>query len=156
MRAGAPAGLLLLAALAAAPARGEAPSAVGRWLVEDQRAVIEIYACGERLCGKVVWQSEPREKDGTVKRDRHNPDPALRGKPLCGLQVMAGFTAVPGSPGEWQDGSIYSPESGSTYSATLSLKDAATLHLRGYVLMPLLGETQTWTRDSAHPDCTDS
>jgi uncharacterized protein (DUF2147 family) len=103
-----------------------------------------------------VWQSEPREKDGTIKVDRYNADPALRRHPLCDLQIMAGFTSVPGSPAEWQDGTIYNPESGSTYSATLRLKDAATLYLRGYIIIPLLGETQTWTLDTTHPSCDGS
>jgi uncharacterized protein (DUF2147 family) len=147
---------LLIGILAGMPAWADAPSPVGRWLTQDKRAVIEVYGCGPFFCGKVVWQSESREKDGTIKVDRHNPDPALRQHPLCNLQVMAGFAPVPGSPAEWQDGSIYSPESGSTYSATLRLKDAATLYLRGYILVPLLGETQTWTLDTTHPSCEGS
>ena len=145
--------LLLLAVAAAAPARADAPTPAGRWLVQDQRAVIEVYACGAQFCGRIVWQLQPLDADGTVTLDRHNPDPALRGHPLCDLQMMAGFTAVPGSPGEWQNGSIYDPESGSTYSASLRLKDANTLYLRGYIMISLLGQTQTWTRDSVHPDC---
>jgi uncharacterized protein (DUF2147 family) len=147
---------LLIGIAAAMPAWADAPSPVGRWLTEDKRAVIEVYACGSLFCGKVVWQSEPREKDGTIKVDRYNADPALRRHPLCDLQIMAGFTSVPGSPAEWQDGTIYNPESGSTYSATLRLKDAATLYLRGYIIIPLLGETQTWTLDTTHPSCDGS
>ena len=144
---------LLLAVAAGAPARADAPSPVGRWLVQDRRAVIEVFACGPKFCGRIVWQQQPLDPDGTVSLDRHNPDPALRGHPLCNLQMMAGFTPTQGSPGEWQDGSIYDPESGNSYSASLRLKEADTLLLRGYIVISLLGETQTWTRDTGHPDC---
>ena len=145
---------LLVAVAATAPARADAPSPVGRWLVQDRRAVIEVFACGPKFCGRIVWQEQPLDPDGTVSLDRHNPDPALRSHPLCDLQMMAGFTATAGSPGEWQDGSIYDPESGNSYSASLRLKDANTLLLRGYIVISLLGETQTWTRDTGHPDCS--
>ena len=40
---------LLLAVATAAPARADAPSPVGRWLVQDRRAVIEVYACGPKF-----------------------------------------------------------------------------------------------------------
>ena len=144
----------LLLAAAVAPARADAPTPVGRWLVQDRRAVIEVYPCGVQFCGRIVWQEQPNDPDGKVTLDRHNPDPALRSHPLCDLQMMAGFTATAGSPGEWQGGSIYDPESGNSYSASLRLKDANTLYLRGYIVISLLGETQTWTRDTTHPDCS--
>src|SRR5215470_8991452 len=87
---------LLLATAAAAQARADAPSPVGRWLVQDRRAVIEVYACGPKFCGRIVWQEQPLDPDGKVTLDRHNPDPALRGHPLCDLQMMGGFTPTQG------------------------------------------------------------
>lgn len=113
---------------------------MGRWLSASGNGVIEIYACGDRLCGKLVWLSPkaPSTSDG------HNSDPALRNRPLCGLVMLGDFHQT--DPGEWGDGWVYSPENGKTYSATLRLERANVLKLRGYVGIPLFGETQTWTR----------
>ena len=52
-------GAIAVAVAAVAPARADAPSPVGHWLVQDRRAVIEVYACGAQFCGKIVWQEQP-------------------------------------------------------------------------------------------------
>jgi uncharacterized protein (DUF2147 family) len=43
-------------------------------------------------------------------------------------------------------GRVYDPESGKDYKGKLHLVDEKTLDLRGYVLIPLFGRTETWTR----------
>jgi uncharacterized protein (DUF2147 family) len=43
-------------------------------------------------------------------------------------------------------GHITNPKDGHTYGARLSLASQGVLKLRGYFLIPTLGETQTWTR----------
>src|SRR5579862_8545273 len=67
------------------------PAVVGPWLVQDKRAIIEIHPCGPDMCGRIVWLAEPLRPDGSIKRDDHNPDPALRGRGFCGLPLMTGF-----------------------------------------------------------------
>jgi uncharacterized protein (DUF2147 family) len=134
---------LALVSGAAAQAPSSAPAApLGRWLSESKRGVIEIFPCGDRLCGKLVWLIEPLRR-GAPAMDDKNPDPALRQRPLCGLMMLADFRQT--EPQRWEDGWIYDPDSGSTYHATMRLEDGL-LKLRGYVGIPLLGETQTWTR----------
>jgi len=44
---------------------------------------------------------------------------------------------------EYNNGWIYSPRSGSNYTARMTLKDRDTLDLHGYVLVPFLGESQS-------------
>jgi uncharacterized protein (DUF2147 family) len=51
--------------------------------------------------------------------------------------------------GTWTDGSIYDPASGYTYRCQLSLDGNDRLRLRGYVGVPLIGRTTTWTRVGA-------
>jgi uncharacterized protein (DUF2147 family) len=143
--------LALLAAIAR-PAAAQEPSAFGRWLTEDGKGVVEMYPCGAELCGKVVWLAEPLNPRGAPRTDVMNPDATLRGRPACGLQIMGGFKRR--SAAEWQDGWIYAPPSGKTYTAQLKLRDPATMDLRGYVGIPLFGETQVWTRDNQNrPSC---
>jgi uncharacterized protein (DUF2147 family) len=143
--------LALLAGIAR-PAAAQELSAFGRWLTEDRRGVVEMYPCGAELCGKVVWQAEPLDKRGVPRTDVMNPDEKLRGRLVCELQIMGGFKRK--SAAEWQDGWIYAPPSGKTYTAQLKLRDPATMDLRGYVGIPLFGETQVWTRDNQNrPSC---
>ena len=62
---------------------------------------------------------------------------------------MAGsLKPVKGSTTKWEDGWIYDPDSGSTYTAEMHLEGPDTLKLRGYLGISLLGQTQVWTRES--------
>src|SRR3546814_20312380 len=73
----------LLMAAAAAPVEGD-------WLTADRNAVVRIAPCGASLCGVVL---RVLAKGPSVPRtDVHNPDPALRSRPLVGLPVLTGFS----------------------------------------------------------------
>ena len=68
-----PGTLLLLAAAA----RAESP--IGMW--ETGESHVEIYNCGDLLCGRIVALDEPLNADGKPKTDVNNPDPALTTRP---------------------------------------------------------------------------
>ena len=112
-----------------------APAPVGRWLTEDRGGVIEIAPCGEALCGRIVGMTEPVRPDGSVQTD-------IKGRPKCGLTILQRATQT--KPGQWS-GHITNPDDGTDWGCELSVDAAGRLHLRGYLLVPLLGETQTWT-----------
>ncbi|HET7594641.1 MAG TPA: DUF2147 domain-containing protein [Stellaceae bacterium] len=136
-------GLAMLSSAILTPgASAQTPPVVGRWLSQSGKGVIEIYPCADKLCGKLAWLSEPI-RDGAPAVDRNNPDAALRHRPLCGLTMLGDFRQLEAN--RWGDGWIYSPENGKTYRATMTL-DGNLLKLRGYIGIPLFGETQTWTR----------
>ena len=137
--------LVAIVLLAAPAAWAQDNSPLGQWITDGGLSRVEVYACGAELCGRIVWLKEPNEEDGTPKVDDENENEALRGRPLMGLDLIAGF--VPdGRPGRWLNGNIYNPEDGKTYQCTMRLEDADTLVVRGYVLVPIFGRTQTWTR----------
>ena len=139
--------LMLFAAFMVIGAAAEAqpqPGVTGAWLVEDKKAIIEIYPCGPNMCGRIAWLADPLRPDGSIKRDDHNPDPALRNRSYCGLPLMFGFK--PAGPNDYEEGRIYDPSDGSTWHAEMRLDSANALKLRGYVLVPLLGQSQIWTR----------
>jgi uncharacterized protein (DUF2147 family) len=79
----------------------------------------------------------------------NNPDRKRRDAPLCGLEILSGFT--PDGPGRWTDGKVYDPESGNTYSAEASIEEPDTLRLHGYILVPLLGRTKLFKRTTEPP-----
>ncbi|HEY3697610.1 DUF2147 domain-containing protein [Phenylobacterium sp.] len=137
----------LVAALAAG-ALGEAQAAArieGDWLAAGGDAKVRIGPCPaapDRLCGAVVWLREPLDDDGTPRRDEKNPAPALRSRPVIGLNLIRDFR--PSGPGRWTGGRIYDPRDGRTYDARLALKPDGTLKVDGCVLM--FCRAQTWRR----------
>jgi len=124
-------------------------SITGFWRTQDGDGVVEIYACGQKLCGRFHWLKEDSPENPSL--DNKNPDPEMKSRPLCEMQFMGGCAPQPGAraTGGW----IYSPHHGSTFSAEMKLANADTLELRGYMLIPLLGESQTWKRINAPPAC---
>jgi len=139
---------LLLAVLGAAvAARASGATPVGVWYAEGGTARVQIEPCGAELCGRVVWLRSPLDDDGCDLRDRRNPNPALRGRKVAGLEILRGLT--PRADGTWRSGRIYDPTSGSTYTCQLTLDGDDRLRLRGYVGVPLIGRTTTWTRVGA-------
>jgi uncharacterized protein (DUF2147 family) len=139
---------LLFAAVPASAA--DAPSAVGFWVTADHGAVIAISECGDHLCGNLV-QFRDDDPPDNWPLDIHNPDAARRADPLCNILLMGGLMPVPGKPTKWENGWVYDPENGSTYSAEMQLDGPDRLKLRGYLGISLLGRTETWTRETAAP-----
>ncbi len=134
--------------MVAAPAQGqdsirEDDRILGLWLTADAKAHVEVDTASESYCGKIVWLKEP-EKNGKPVVDDQNPDEQLRSRPVLGLEIMRGF--VYDGDNSWVDGRVYDPESGNEYRGKLELVDENTMELRGYVLIPLFGRTETWTR----------
>ena len=78
------------------------------------------------------------------KIDIKNPDPSLRSRPAVGLEILRNFTYA--GDGEWEDGTVYDPKSGRTYSCKMSMSDPDKLNIRGYVGFSMLGRTESWTR----------
>jgi uncharacterized protein (DUF2147 family) len=128
----------------------ESPDVIGFWKTVGNSSKLEIYPCGDKLCGKVAWLKNPNyvnEKDGPVdtpKIDRRNPDPTLRNRPIIGLQVIEGLTAM--ADNRWEHGKCYDPETGNTYRCKMQMTSPEHLEMRGYVGIPLFGRTYVLTR----------
>lgn len=118
-------------------------SPLGVWTNEDGKAKFEIYQCGDKLCGKIVSLKEPN-RNGKAKMDDNNPEKSQRTRPLMGLVFMKGFE-YDGS-NKWDEGTIYDPESGKTYSCYMKLLSNNKMEVKGYIGISLIGRAQTWTR----------
>jgi uncharacterized protein (DUF2147 family) len=147
--------LAIAAALTPGPAAAQGGAGVtGRWLTQDGKGVIAIAACGSSICGHIDWMKPLKDAPpGSVPRDKHNPDPARRQQPICGLEIIYGFQRDRSAANSWVQGAIYDPDSGNIYHANIKLMDPQHLQLRGYVGIPLLGESQIWTRADNYPRC---
>jgi uncharacterized protein (DUF2147 family) len=141
------AAVVLLSFAGAAGAQGlvKPDDITGIWLTHgDKAAKIQISRSADRFEGKIVWLQAPME-NGKPKVDKNNPDERKRVRPIVGLPLLTGFRF---DKDEWNDGQIYDPVSGKTYSCTMTLKDPNTLKVRGYIGISLLGRTEVWTRSS--------
>jgi uncharacterized protein (DUF2147 family) len=118
-------------------------SPLGLWQTQGG-GVIEIFWCGNVLCGSIV--GIPRAPGEPIPKDS-------AGRSECGLTIMT--QVLQGQDGSWS-GHITDPRDGSQYHIRLWVDDRGSLHLRGYILLPLLGQTQIWQRYTGRvgPDCT--
>jgi uncharacterized protein (DUF2147 family) len=122
---------------------GQSPDAIkGEWYSGDKEAKIEIFEEGNKYHGKIVWLNEPTE-NGKPKVDKNNPEITKQNRPIEGLRLLRNFEY---DNGKWNEGTIYDPQSGKTYSCTIKMKNENTLEVRGYVGISLIGRTDVWTR----------
>lgn len=133
--------LLLLPALSFAQ---QADAILGNWLNEEKDAKINIFrTTSGKYAGRLVWIKNALEDDGkTPRKDSKNPDSKLRDRELQNLIILTGFSY---DDGQWEDGKIYDPKSGKTYSSKMKLKNGS-LEIRGYVGVSMLGRTTVWTK----------
>lgn len=123
----------------------EADLIIGNWLTQEKNAKVKIYKKGNTFYGKIIWLKEPNDEQGKAKVDKENPEENLRTRPLMGLLILRDF--VYDEDLEWEDGEIYDPKNGKTYSCMMTLsEDGRTLDVRGYIGISLIGRTSTWTR----------
>lgn len=132
---------------AASGEQDSAPVETGIWYDDTKRGAVEISQCGDKLCGHVVWLVKPLADDGRPIWDKYNSDPAKQNRPVCGLQVIGNLARK--SDGTLDDGWIYDPKVGSTYSVAINVVNPDELHVRGYLMFKLTGKSLTWTRAPA-------
>lgn len=127
-----------------AHAQANADDITGIWWNAEKTSKIEVYKNGDKYYGKIIHLVEPNDANGKPKLDKDNPDAKLRNRPLQGLVILEGLEFD--GDGEYEDGEIYDPKSGNTYSANAELINKNRLDLRGYMGISLIGRTSTWTR----------
>lgn len=125
----------------------KADDILGVWMNEDKDAQVEIYKDNGKYFGKIVWLLNPiDEETNKPKLDDENEDLSLRDRPVMGLLLLKDF--VFDGDDEWEDGTIYDPKNGKTYSCYMEFEDEddmSTLKIRGYIGISLLGRTTYWT-----------
>lgn len=117
------------------------PDAIlGIWYNEEKDAKIKIYKENGEFFGKIVWHKTGEEISAY---DDNNPDPELRKRKKVGLVILTDFEF---DDGQWDNGEIYDPKSGKTYSCMIKLQKDGSIHVRGYIGISLLGRTTQWTK----------
>ncbi len=140
--------LLRTTLAAAAPARADDTTPVGKWKTIDDKtgkpkSIVAIWEEGGKLYGKVDQLLDP-------KPDDPNPvckkcDGELKDKPILGMRILWDLSK---SGDTWSGGRIMDPDNGKTYRCNVTLSDGGKkLLVRGFIGMALLGRTQTWLRE---------
>lgn len=115
----------------------------GTWLTAEKNGKIKIYkAKNDKYYGKVEWLADPTE-NGKPKVDKNNPDKTKHDQPIMGLTMLIGFEKTGNN--KYEDGKIYDPKSGKTYSCVMTHK-GQKLEVRGYVGVSWMGRTEVWTK----------
>lgn len=148
--------LALVLGIAAAPShaatpsslRGgeqESPRVVGVWkTIDDEtgkpKSLVELSVVGDgELRGRVV-QVFGRPADLRCEKC----EGAKKGQLVRGMTILHGMKK---DGDEWTGGEILDPENGNTYRCTMEVQDGgATLKVRGYIGISLIGRTQYWKR----------
>ncbi|MDF3078569.1 MAG: peptide protein [Sphingobacteriaceae bacterium] len=135
---------LLIATLFVLAAHAQNKDAiVGAWQSATGEARIQIVNRAGKYFGEIVWLKEPNE-NGTPKTDINNPNASLRNHPVLGLELLRNFTYR--GDNVWEDGTIYDPKSGKTYSCKITYTEKGKLDIRGYIGISLIGRSEVWTR----------
>lgn len=136
--------LICLGALCLAlTARADMQDIEGRWLTQDGDGWIRLQVKDGTLQGLIA--GAPPGSPSERKFDDRNPEPLLRSRLLKGLVIMTGFEYA--GDGRWKNGDVYDPDTGNTYRCTVTLLDANTVKIKGYIGIPLFGRSAKWTRD---------
>ena len=115
-----------------------ADAILGNWWSEGKEGLMKIE---KTKSGR--FQVRILDGKDADKKDVNNPDPKLRDRKLRGLVIMWNLSF---DDGEYVGGYCYNPRDGNTYRVKFKLLSANQLRLRGYLAVPLLGQSQDWTR----------
>lgn len=116
---------------------------LGVWLTEGGKSKVEVVKKDGKYTGTIIWLKDPNREDGTIKLDRNNENEKLQTRKILGINVIKDFEW---DDDEYEDGTIYDPENGKTYSCVITFSDKNTLDVRGYIGFSLIGRTSVWTR----------
>jgi uncharacterized protein (DUF2147 family) len=106
----------------------------GLWQAEDG-AQVRVNNCtpgSPTLCATIAAaKSSVDPETGAPWTDKHNPDPAQRGRPLVGVYVL--YSMTPDGPGKWA-GQLYNTENGNSYNGRLIELGPQTIRIEGCVI----------------------
>lgn len=125
----------MLGAAVAAPAGAASAGGLpaGLWVGPHNDVAVRTGACGQRLCGWVVWA------DPTARTNARNGGVDH----LLGTELLQDYAADGGNA--WS-GTVFVPDMGRSFSSRIEQVAPDRLRIRGCMLGGLICRSQTWTR----------
>lgn len=111
---------------------------VGNYLVPSKDGAIQIYESAGKYYGKIILN-----KDST-KLDVNNPDKNKQKLRVLGSNILKDFK-FDGSD-TWENGTIYDPKNGKTYSSKITRNENGDLNIRGFIGISLLGRSEVFVK----------
>lgn len=99
---------------------------LGKWWNEEKTAQILVYKSGQYYHGKIIHHINPAKQH------------------LINTMVMKQF--VTKDQKVYEEGTVYDPKSGKTYSGKITQTHKDKLEMRGFVGISLFGRSSFWTR----------
>ncbi len=112
----------------------------GTWWTEGKEGKMKIEKTKSGRYQVIIVSGKDEDK-----KDVKNPDPKQRERKLKGIVIMWNLKF---EDGEYVDGYCYNPRDGNTYRVKMKITGKNSLRIRGYLLVPLLGQSQDWERAS--------
>ncbi|HKK61682.1 MAG TPA: DUF2147 domain-containing protein [Bacteroidales bacterium] len=141
--------IIAFAFLATSILSAQADRVKGVWITaSDSSSVKIIKHTNGKYIGHINWMMEPNDAYGRPKLDKNNPDPKKQNEELIGLKLLRKFEYNK-RKNRWENGTIYDPDNGKTYSCYMWFEDGDynTLYLKGYVMgLKFLGRETIWKR----------
>ena len=118
----------------------------GKWQTEEKSLTVQVYQVDNEFRAKIIWFNDgDNEKDMGKWTDKRNPDPALRGRKILGMDVLEKLVYDADS-NSWEDGVIYDAKSGRYWSSSAFIDKNGKLKVKGYWHFKFIGKTMTFKR----------
>jgi uncharacterized protein (DUF2147 family) len=112
----------------------------GKWWTEGKEGLMKIEKTKSGRYQVIIISGKDENK-----KDEKNPDPKMRERKLKNIVIMWNLKF---EDGEYVDGYCYNPRDGNTYRVKMKMLSQNSLRIRGYLLVPLLGQSQDWVRQA--------
>lgn len=118
-------------------AQDKSDAIIGQWLDKEGESLIRIYKQDNKFFADLIWV-----KVETKLKGKPNLKPGPVNEKITFLRDFV-FDA---DDNEWNSGRILDVEGGSEYKGRLKLISKDKLEMRGWVGLPMFGETFEWRR----------
>ena len=116
----------------------QAKSIVGNYVVPSKDGAIQIYESNGKYYGKITLNKDPN------KLDANNQDSEKKKRKVLGLNILNDFTFD--GDDTWENGTIYDPKNGKTYSCKITQNANGDLNIRGFIGFSLIGRSELFTK----------
>lgn len=92
---------------------------------------VKVFKHNGGYRAQVIWVDNLKKEDGSIRLDEKNPDASKRN--VRADQIVLIDKVKYDGKEKWEDGKIYDPTSGKTFTVTLYFKDKNTLTVKGSI-----------------------